>query len=315
MTYFANPNCSGQIKVEIGANRFFVGDGLTINRSRIPGSSTATFSLTLPASFLAPRRYTLAAVIGANGTKRFGGLFTSQNVEFLENGTQKKYNCTIEDFISYTRRLPIFGYKRTDTFIGHLQLLTQLGGAFSPSLTLNLITVAVISEASIPDPDSSYTPPVNPDSFEFEFVEGYLEDAYNQLAQLLGYSWEIMAGNWNSIGLLTSGTISIVRFRRNGVRGNPAPHPTIYAPSPTSVICPSDVFYSKLSLDVKFPEASSVLCLGFNGEERASNPAFPPVAEDIKPFRLFPIASSIDAETEFEYPENAKKITGFRITS
>lgn len=315
MTYTPNPNCSPQIKVEIGANRFFVGEGLSIQRSRIPGSSSASFSLTLPSTAQSPSDYTLALVLGLNGVKRFGGLYKQQSVEYLENGTQKRYNCKLEDFISFTRFLPIFNYKRSDTFMGHLQRLTQLGGASSPERTLNLIEPTIISTATTPDPDSDFTPPDIPETFEFNFVQGTLADAYNQIGALMGYSWEIVASTWNSIGLLTSGFISIVRFRRNGIRGNPAPHPIIYAPTNSNVICLTDRFYSKLDLTVNFPEISSVLALGLNGEERAADPSFPSSIPDTTPYTLTPIASMTDAEIDYSYPDNALTITGVRITT
>ena len=304
---------NGAIVAEIGEGKFFALKTLTINRSRVPGQSSASFDLELPSdSTLQPSAPNLVCITNSVGQSIFNGLYLDKNINFADSGNTRKYSITVTDFFPFTTRNVIAEYQFTDIFSSHITRAVNIantGAGLLKKLDLSLVNL---------NNDDFDLIDGQPDPFTIQYdfgFEGYLNDFLDKQCEIANCSWELRADHWNRISQLVSGGIAIIRIRRNGAELNFAPQNPIYAPFSTSnqVCLTGDNSLKNFQLNVKGTTLTKVTVLGKNGkysQDFSLDEAT--IEEKIK--RTIPAAPDPDSVVlGYSYNPNATKVSAVKI--
>lgn len=304
---------NGAITAEIGENKFYSIQSLTITKSRIPGQSSASFEMELSSSAtLQPSAPNLVCITDGAGELLFNGLYLDKNVQFLDFGAKRKYSITVTDFFPFTTRNIISNYIYTDIFSSHINravVTANVGGGLLKKFDLALINLNNDDFEMVDGQPDVFTIP-----YDFEF-EGYLNDFLDRQCSIADCSWELDSTRWNRISQLVSGGIVTIQIRRNGSELNFAPTNPLYAPfSNSNQVClTGDNSLTSIQLNVKGTNLTKVTVLGKNGKYSQD---FTLDEASIQEVNKQPIAASPDPASAilgYEYNPNATKVLQVQV--
>lgn len=257
-------NCPNVI-IEIGPGNLFELDKVTIDRSKSPDGMSASCTIQLNSATALPQPPQLAAIISSDrATTYFNGLYLDQSVSFSNNAQTRQYDVKLQSLYPFTRFKPIFNYRGFLTLEQHLAALLIAGGCYTPANKLNLLTwdVQGLKETTLSDLFVFETANTR---FHFSFEEGFLSDALDNLASLVGAYWLVRANHWR-VKALKSVKIGIglgvVLFVLNDKEDDKARR--IFAFNGGDQ-CNDKIFYDTLSYSNSFPLVTQETVYGVNG--------------------------------------------------
>lgn len=256
------PPCNGII-AEIGPNKFYYIQSLSIKKSRLPGQNSASITIELPIEQGLPNPPQLVAIISSDRTKvLFNGIYLQQEITYKDNGFTRQYSITINDLFIYTRKKPIIAYDQTITLGQHIGNLMFLSGVFNLD-PQHVFDYSLLAEDTLILNSGNYDPLTDPINFKADGQ--YLNECLDTLCKQCGFNWGIQFIGWRPGNLSAARVLGSIVVKQNNIKKFFGPKDKLQIPNSRNIICPDMFWYESVSFKNSTPTTNQVLCTGVNG--------------------------------------------------